>query len=217
MGLIVLVARPFSASRPARRAQKCNTQTMGLVGAALSWSEAVSHSALQVSADRVPFTLRADRTKGTGLMLNHTTPLASSLAFSVNGSTVAPVTPVSASATFALTEFTLPYGRHDFVVEVTGSENATEPSEATSVIHGCVVQSGIIASSSTTNVTVDDTAWRTGQITLTEGWNMLESTIENSNYIDTVSPEPLPERIADSGRSLSRLSSRLWATILKRA
>lgn len=121
-------------------------------------------------------------------MLNHTTSPQLDLTFNVNGSTVSPLSGRSEDESpFSITEFSLPYGRHNFVMGIAASGNPLNAEEAESVLHGCLVETGMISGSSTTDVTIDDKAWRTGQITLTDGWNMLETPAENSNFIDTVS------------------------------
>lgn len=144
--------------------------------------------------------------------MNHTTASLDQLTFTINNTVFSPVASRPSDLDdrpFALTNFSLPLGRHEFRVEI-GADAWT--------LYGATVESGLRRNDSTTDVTIDDTAWRTGQIALTDGWNMLETPFEDSNYIDTVGHHPSPgvmgAREANWGhRSWSKRRGPRWRTI----
>lgn len=76
-------------------------------------------------------------------------------------------------------------------MEITRPEEGS-PSD-TSLFHGAMVTSGLEPGSEAREMGIDDSAWRSGAIVLTEGWNMLEKPFERSNFIDTVSPLAPPQ------------------------
>lgn len=124
------------------------------------------------------------------MTLNHTTSPALTLIYSINGTSISPSPTSSAlGLPITLTEFTLPAGHHQFQVNITPAENGSAGD--TSLIHGASISSSLIRGTGTRETVIEDSAWRTGEIRLTDGWNMLETPFENSNFIDTVSYAPV--------------------------
>lgn len=129
-------------------------------------------------------------TVGTALQLNHTTSPAITLEYFINGTAIQSLGSSSPlGQPISLTKFDLPLGHHEFRLESTRPEDGG-PSD-TSLFHGVTVTSGLTPGGEAREMGIDDSAWRTGAITLTEGWNMLETPFEGSNFIDTVCPGPI--------------------------
>lgn len=120
---------------------------------------------------------------GTGLQLNHTTSPAITLQYSINNTLIQPLASSDPlGQAISLTNFELPLGHHEFKMEITGPGN--EGPSDTSLFHGATVTSGLKPGGQAREMTIDDSAWREGAITLTEGWNMLETPFGNSNFIE---------------------------------
>jgi len=75
----------------------------------------------------------------------------------------------------------LPDGMHHIELFL----NRTDDGEASARVKGVKGVLSFMNTTQTTNVTVDDTQWASGQVLLSPGWNMLES--NHSNYINAVS------------------------------
>ena len=128
---------------------------------------------------------------GTAIIfdLDLSTGLSSLIAtLHINGSVPSSSNPTGTSAA------DLPYGLHQAELKLSasanrGTESGIDGSEDEVRMFGAAVSMGVLVGAATENITVDDTAWRSGQVMLSPGWNMLESGA--SNWINTVGRKDL--------------------------
>jgi hypothetical protein len=87
----------------------------------------------------------------------------------------------------------LPLGEHavDLILVPPPPDPFSNTTLAPVQITAVILNSGMIATASTRNVTIDDTAWRNETITLSPGWNMLESERQGavSNWLNSTQME----------------------------
>lgn len=76
----------------------------------------------------------------------------------------------------------LPHGRHEFSLQLSRNSGAED---TWARVEGVQCTMGGLISATTSNTTIDDSAWANGSIALSPNWNMLEQ--GKSNYINEAS------------------------------